>query len=243
MEENESQSAGKQKSGGLPKIKLAALAAVIVGLFVLSRFIDIAGPIDALLERIENLGAVGAVAFILLYIIACILVIPGSLITLGGGSIYGLLMGFVLVSAGSTIGATAAFIIARYFARDYVTKKIGSNPSFKAMDDAVAQQGWKIVFLTRLTPVFPFSIQNYGYGLTKVPLPHYVLASWIGMMPGTVLYVYVGTLGGQAAEGGTTPVQWAMRIIALIATILVTIMITRIARNALAKAVDSEEIE
>ena len=114
---------------------------------------------------------------------------------------------------------------------------MSSNKTFSLIDEAVAQQGWKIVLLTRLTPLIPFSIQNYGYGLTKLSLLPYVIASWIGMMPGTVLYTYVGTLGGEAAGGDQSVATWAMRGVALVATILVTVVITRIAKRALDEAV------
>jgi len=234
----------EEKAGATgSRLKLIAFGLVIVGLLALSRFVDIPGTINSILDWIKGQGAVGAILFIFLYIGACVFVIPGSLITLGGGAIYGLPMGFALVSAGSTLGATLTFIIGRYVARDYIAKKIATNQKFKAMDDAVAQQGWKIVLLTRLTPLMPFSMQNYGYGLTKVPLLQYMLASWIGMMPGTVLYVYIGTVSGQAAEGGASTAQWVMRGIALAATVVVTIFITRVARKALAQAVDTENID
>jgi uncharacterized membrane protein YdjX (TVP38/TMEM64 family) len=225
------------------KIKLALFGAVLAGLLALSRFVDIGGAISTILDWIESQGAMGAVLFILLYIVACVFVIPGSAITLAGGATYGFAKGFLLVSAGSTLGATLAFIIGRYLARDFVASKVAENKKFKAMDDAVAQQGWKIVFLTRLTPIMPFSLQNYGYGLTKVPLLQYMLASWIGMMPGTVLYVYIGTVGGQAAEGGASTAEWIMRGVALTATVVVTIFITRVARKALAQAVDTDSID
>jgi uncharacterized membrane protein YdjX (TVP38/TMEM64 family) len=220
------------------KGKWLLIVGVIGALVVLGLFIDIPAKINGTLSWIEGLGAVGMGVFVVLYVAACVLVLPGSAITLGGGAIYGLPVGFALVSIGSTLGATATFIIARYLARDAVARKVEGNATFKAMDDAVAQQGWKIVFLTRLTPLIPFNIQNYGYGLTKVSLPQYMLASWVGMMPGTVLYVYIGTLGGSAAEGGQTTGQWVMNGIALVATIVVTVFITRMAKKALNDAVE-----
>ncbi len=224
-----------------PWMKLIFIATAVCAVIALAQVVDIPGMIAAVLAWVENLGAVGMAVFVGLYILACVLVLPGSAITLGGGAIYGLPLGFALVSLGSTLGATVTFIIARYLARDWVAGKVEGNATFKSMDEAVAQQGWKIVFLTRLTPLIPFNIQNYGYGLTKVSLPHYILASWIGMMPGTLLYVYIGTLGGEAAEGGQTAGQWAMNGIALVATIVVTVVITRMAKKALKDAVESND--
>lgn len=235
--QHDSDSSGKSNYA-----KWAIVAIVIVGLIVASRFLDIRGMLTSAMDWIESQGPIGMVVFILLYIVACVFALPGSVLTLGAGATYGLPIGFALVSVGSTLGATATFVIARYLARDAVASKVESRPSFKAMDDAVANQGWKIVFLTRLSPLFPFNLQNYGYGLTKVSLPAYVLASWIGMIPGTVLYTYVGTLGGQAAEGGTTTGEWILRAIALVATIAVTVIISRIAKKALNQAVPEDEL-
>ena len=233
----------EEKKAGSSKGKWIVIGCVVAALAILGYFVDIGAQLNAALSWIEGQGLVGMAVFVLLYIVACIFVLPGSVLTLGGGAVYGLPVGFALVSLGSTLGATATFIIARYLARDAVAKKVAGNPSFKAMDDAVAEQGWKIVFLTRLSPLFPFNLQNYGYGLTKVSLLQYVVASWIGMMPGTVLYVYVGTLGGNAAEGGQTTGQWVLNGIALVATIVVTVFITRIAKKALNNAVDVETSE
>ncbi|MCI0743984.1 MAG: TVP38/TMEM64 family protein, partial [Verrucomicrobia subdivision 3 bacterium] len=130
----------------------------------------------------------------------------------------------------------AAFLVGRYLARGWVAKKIEGNASFAAIDRAVADEGWKIVGLTRLSPVFPFSLLNYAFGLTRVKLRDYVLASWIGMMPGTVMYVYLGSLARAGAAGEKkSPAEWALYGVGLLATIAVTVVITRIARRALAK--------
>jgi uncharacterized membrane protein YdjX (TVP38/TMEM64 family) len=118
---------------------------------------------------------------------------------------------------------------------------VQSKPSFLAVDQAVAKQGWKIVLLTRLSPVFPFNFQNYAYGLTRISFWHYTLASWVGMIAGTFLYVYLGTLGRSSLEAaaGTEGVQslkLAIQVVGLLATVAVTILITRIARKALKEA-------
>jgi uncharacterized membrane protein YdjX (TVP38/TMEM64 family) len=123
-----------------------------------------------------------------------------------------------------------------------VRKKISSNEKFQAIDDAVAREGWKIVGLTRLSPVFPFNLLNYAYGLTRVSLRDYFFASWVGMMPGTIMYVYIGSLAGEVAKLGSegrtrTSAEWALYIVGLIATVVVTVLITLIARAALRKKV------
>ncbi len=192
------------------------------------------GLLKLAVDWIAGLGIWGPVIFAALYILACVLFLPGSILTLGAGALFGVVKGSVLVSISATLGATAAFLVGRYLARDWVAKKIEGNPKFSAIDQAVAREGWKIVGLVRLSPVFPFSLLNYAFGLTRVSLRDYVLASWIGMMPGTVMYVYIGSLAHAGAQR-TTPLQWALRGLGLVATIVVTVMLTRIAKKALAK--------
>ena len=177
---------------------------------------------------------------LLIYLLACVLFLPGSILTLGAGAIFGVIKGSVIVSLSSTLGATCTFLIGRYLVRHWVESKIEGNPKFKAVDEAVAKEGWKIVGLTRLSPIFPFNLLNYAYGVTKVTIRDYILASWIGMMPGTVMYVYIGslagdiaTLGSRATTGAVSSVQWTIRIIGFIATVLVTVYVTRVAKKAL----------
>lgn len=190
------------------------------------------------LNWVEQLGPTGPAIFILLYIAACVLFIPGSALTLGAGAIFGVVRGSIIVSIGSTLGATAAFLVGRYVARDWVARKIEKNEKFKAIDQAVGAEGWKIVGLTRLSPVFPFSLLNYAYGLTKVSLRDYVLASWIGMMPGTVMYVYLGSLARLGVETqNATTAQTVLKIVGLLATVVVTVYVTRIAKRALARRI------
>lgn len=194
------------------------------------------------LDWVEQLGPTGPALFILLYIAACVLFIPGSALTLGAGAIFGVVRGSIIVSIASTLGATAAFLIGRYFARDWIARKIEKNEKFAAIDQAVGREGWKIVGLTRLSPAFPFSLLNYAYGLTKVSLRDYVLASWIGMMPGTIMYVYVGSLARLGVDAQqTSTAQTVLKIVGLLATVAVTVYVTKIARAALAKRVSIEE--
>jgi uncharacterized membrane protein YdjX (TVP38/TMEM64 family) len=194
------------------------------------------------LQWIDSLGAIGAIAFILLYIIATVAFLPGSIITLGAGVVFGLVLGSIYVFIGATIGAILAFLIGRYLARGLIAKRIARNKKFKAIDQAVEKEGFKIVLLTRLSPVFPFNLLNYAYGLTGVSLKDYIIGS-IGMIPGTIMYVYLGDLAGNLATiGMETPTanpmaQWTIRIIGFIATVGVTLSVTKIARKALNEAV------
>ena len=212
------------------QVGLALVAIVLVAAFYL---FDLRGLLRDALAGIEALGAWGPVLFVLAYVVATVLFVPGSALTLGAGALFGVAWGSVWVSAGSTLGATAAFLVGRYIARDWVAKRIEGNAAFSAIDRAVAAQGWKIVGLTRLSPAFPFSLLNYAFGLTQVRLRDYVLASWIGMMPGTVMYVYLGSLARAAGDRQRTPGEWALYGVGLAATIAVTVVITRLARSSL----------
>ena len=213
----------------------------IAALFTAAKVFNVQEMLRMSLDRIRDLGALGIVVFILIYVLACIFFLPGSVLTLGAGAIFGVMKGSVIVSLASTLGATGAFLIGRYLVRSRVEAKIAGNPKFGAVDDAVAKEGWKIVGLTRLSPIFPFNLLNYAYGVTQVTLRDYVLASWVGMMPGTVMYVYIGSLAGDAAALGSnsagSAAQWAVRIVGFIATVAVTIVVTKIAKRGLEEKV------
>ncbi|WP_199310731.1 TVP38/TMEM64 family protein [Phormidium tenue] len=189
------------------------------------------------------LGAIGAIAFIAIYNIATVLFIPASLLTLGGGAIYGLVWGSIYVFVAATLGATFAFLIGRYFARNWVSEKISKNVTFRAIDEAVVIDGFKIVLLTRLSPIFPFNILNYVFGVTRVALKDYILGS-IGMVPATIMYVYLGSLIGDIAMLEMQPsniisnpqtqiVRWGIKVLGLVATLAVTIQVSRLANKIL----------
>jgi uncharacterized membrane protein YdjX (TVP38/TMEM64 family) len=219
-------------------MRLIAAAAVIVLLILAAHYFNAQAYLLRSLDWISGLGAWGFLIFMFIYILACVFFLPGSILTLGAGVVFGLIEGTLIVSVSSTLGATAAFLVGRYLARDWVARKVEGNPKFKSIDDAVAREGWKIVGLTRLSPVFPFNLLNYAYGLTKVSLRDYFFASWIGMFPGTVMYVYIGSLAGDLARlsgGGRTKTtgEWVLYIVGFAATVMVTIYVTRIARSAL----------
>ncbi|HAJ62749.1 MAG TPA: TVP38/TMEM64 family protein [Cyanobacteria bacterium UBA8543] len=203
------------------------------------------------LQWIDSLGAVGAMsgdkllriyAFIAIYILATVAFIPGSILTFGSGVLFGVVWGSLYVFISATLGATIAFLVGRYLARGWVAKKIEGNHKFRAIDQAVGKEGLKIVLLTRLSPIFPFNLLNYAFGITGVSLQDYVIGS-VGMIPGTVMYVYMGSLASNLATIGTASqptnpgVQWAIRIIGFIATVAVTLYVTKVARKALEEEV------
>jgi uncharacterized membrane protein YdjX (TVP38/TMEM64 family) len=165
-----------------------------VALVLALKSLHVQDLLKSALDWIGNLGPWGPVIFVGLYVVATVLFVPGSVLTLGAGAVFGVVLGSVCVSISATLGATAAFLVGRYLARDAIARRIAKNEKFATIDRAVADEGWKIVLLTRLSPVFPFTLLNYAFGLTRVKLSHYVLASWLGMIPGTVMYVYLGSL-------------------------------------------------
>ncbi len=190
---------------------------------------------------VHELGALGPIVFIGGYMIAAIVGVPGSLLTLAAGAIFGLSLGIAYAITAATLGATAAFLVSRYVARGFVERRLAGNARFRALDQAIADNGRKIVFLLRLSPVFPFSLLNYALGLSQVRLVDFVIAS-VGMLPGTVLYVYYGKLAGDVAgvASGGAPVRdtgyYALLVLGLLATIAVTTLVTRVARRALAQS-------
>jgi len=222
-----------------PKV-IFAVAAIVL-LIVLGRHFHLGELFAAMLDRIRGLGALAPVLFIMLYVLGAVLFVPGSVLTISAGVLFGLLRGSICVSIGATLGAIAAFIVGRYVARDWVRSQLEGNPRFAAIDKAVGREGWKIVLLTRLSPVFPFNLLNYAFGLTAVKLRDYALATWIGITPATVLYVYIGSVGGSLATAGhsrRTPVQWMLDIVGLAATLGVAIYVSRVASRALKESAD-----
>lgn len=190
---------------------------------------------------VDGLGIWGPVVFIFGYALAVVAFVPGSLLTLAAGAIFGLVQGVIYVFIAATLGASAAFLVARYVARRAVERRLAGNARFAAIDRAIGAQGRKIVFLLRLSPLFPFTLLNYALGLTRVRFADYLVAS-IGMLPGTMLYVYYGKLAGDvAALAGGAAVEkdaayYAVLGLGLLATIAVTTVITRTAQRALAEA-------
>jgi len=223
------------------RLRWAIIGALVLAVLAALVFLPISRYVQALLEWTRGLGFWGYLVVIAFYVAACVLFIPGSLVTLAAGFLFGVIAGTIVVSIGATLGASAAFLVGRYLARGTIEQKVAGSPKFGALDEAVGNQGFKIVLLTRLSPIFPFNLLNYAFGLTRVRYGTYVLASWIGMMPGTVLYVYLGSTAKDLAqvfsggvEGGMG--QQIVKIIGLLATAAVTVYITHIARRALKQA-------
>jgi uncharacterized membrane protein YdjX (TVP38/TMEM64 family) len=225
------------------RIRLAIIA--VVAIFVCIIFVlfpQFKAALVAGLEWIDSLGMWGAPLFVLIYIVACLLFLPGSLLTVGAGMIFGLVVGTTTVSIGSTLGAGAAFLLARTVLREWIKKILASKPRFRALDEAVGQEGFKVVLLTRLSPLLPFNLLNFAYGITAVSFRDYIIASWIGMLPGAVLYVYIGTAARSLTEvmSGRSHASVAEHVffgLGLGATVILAVFLMRIARKSLAYVV------
>jgi len=213
-----------------------AAVAVVIALLAVGRIVGAYLP--AFARWVDGLGVWGPVVFIVGYALAAIAFVPASILTLAAGAIFGVARGVLYVFVAAVLGACGAFLVARHLARGVVERRLAGNARFAAIDRAVGREGRKIVFLLRLSPVFPFNLLNYALGLTRVRFADYVVAS-IGMIPGTILYVYYGKLAGDVAtlaSGAAVakgPGYYAVLVLGLVATVVVTTLVTRTARRAL----------
>ena len=193
---------------------------------------------------VQDLGAVGPVVVVLVYVAATVLLIPGSALTIASGTLFGLPMGFLVAFTGANMGALLAFLLARTRLRAKVARWAEGNGKFHSLDRAIGRQGFKVVFLSRLSPALPFTLLNYLFGLTAVRTGAYVLANLLGMLPGGFLYVYLGVTARDALAGdlhGTAGIyQQVVRYVGLLATLAVVVVITRLARKALRAAEQGE---
>jgi uncharacterized membrane protein YdjX (TVP38/TMEM64 family) len=247
---------GRTSDGGgggveLPSTPLRAPVSRVVLALAALAVVVLAGRkagalVPAFSQWIEGLGAWGPVAFMVGYAVAVVAFVPGSLLTLAAGAIFGLGKGTALVLVAATLGASAAFLVSRYLARGIVERRLAGDERLQAIDRAIGTRGRRIVLLLRLSPVFPFNLLNYALGLTRVRFVDYLVAS-IGMLPGTLLYVYYGKVAGDVArlaDGASVrrgPAYFAFLALGLLATVVVTTLITRTARRALHEATDGSD--
>ena len=248
--------AAEAKKGIPGWVKAIVAIAILAAVLFAVKKLDLAPKLQAMLDSIRELGAVGVVAYFGLYIVATLIGVATPL-TMAAGVIYGVVGGVAIVSPASVVAATIAFLLGRFVLRSSIEKKVAANPKFAAIERAVGKNGFKIVGLVRLSPVFPFTLLNYGLGLTPVKLRDYVLASWLGMLPGTLLYVYLGyTIGdigaifaGAAKDAAPSPDatffqlhgQKVLLAVGLVATIAVTTYVTKIARGALREELEKDD--
>lgn len=223
--------------------KWIALVLLLIALFFLASFLPIAEWLKRFTNWIRHLGLAGAFIFVGAYALGAILFLPGSIFTIAAGLVYGIVGGTAVALAGATLGAALAFLVARYLMRRGIEKFAEKNKRFGAIDKAIGEQGWKIVGLLRLSPLIPFNLSNYFYGVTSIGFWPYVLASCVGMLPGTLLYAYLGAIGQAGLSGGKkghSPLEWAFLGLGLLATIAVSVFVSRVAKNALKKTSTSK---
>jgi len=212
---------------------------VVITLSTLSATLPVREWIRDFVGWVQQLGLIGVIIFIIAYALATVLFLPGWIFTVSAGLIYGIIGGTFVALCGAVIGATLAFLVGRYSLRENIEEITEKNPRFAAIDEAIGKNGWKIVGLLRLSPLIPFNLSNYFYGITSISFGAYVLVSAVGMIPGTLLYAYLGAIG-QAGISGRPSLhnkwQFVLLMVGLIAPIAVTILVGRIAKNALKKS-------
>ena len=216
--------------------KWLAVGLALIALSIAASFLPLAEWIKAISEWVKTLGPFGILVFALFYAAATVLFVPGSLLTIAAGLIFGVFVGTLAAWSGAVLGASLAFLIGRYLARSKIEEQTKGNKKFRAIDEAIGKRGWKIIGLLRLSPLIPFNLSNYFYGITKVGFWPYLFSSAGGMLPGTLLYVYLGAAGKVELSGGGkeySPVQYVFFGVGLLATIGVTIWVSRIAKKAL----------
>lgn len=219
--------------------KLLLAAAVVAALLAAGRILPFREYLDAFGRWIVGLGPAGDALFIAAYALVTVLMLPAVLMMIAAGYFFGLATGVLLVSAGATLGAALAFLIARHLARGRVERYASGNPRYKAIDAAVGKKGWPIVFLLRLSPLVPFVVSNYFYGLTAIRFWPYALASWIGMIPLQFLYVSFGVAGREASlpsEGPAAAWKWTLLAVGALVTVVATVYAGKVVREALAES-------
>jgi uncharacterized membrane protein YdjX (TVP38/TMEM64 family) len=217
------------------------LGVAVVGLVLvvtLAWFLPVTEWTIALAEGIRGAGATGVLIFVAIYVAAEVALVPGALLTMAAGFAYGPLDGLLVASPASVLAATTAFVLGRTALRGWVRKKIAGSPTTRALDRAIGHNSFTLILLLRLSPVIPFNVLNYMLGVSDVPIGRYMIASFVGMLPGTWLYVYLGSLATTAAglthaQGGGGPARLTLTIAGLLATVLAVLFITRAARRML----------
>jgi uncharacterized membrane protein YdjX (TVP38/TMEM64 family) len=232
------------KWSGVVRIGIAAaLAAAIVASLI---YLPTPQYLKSLLEWIQGQGNLGLLLLVVLYAVICLLLLPGSALTLAAGFMFGMVWGTIAASLGATLGATAAFLIARLMVRGWIEHRLTSHPKFRAVDRAIGDQGFKIVLLVRLCSLFPYDLTSYLFGLTNVPLGRYVLATWLGRLPEILAWAYVGSMAKNLADLAAGNVEMGIEKelllgLGLAAMVTAAVVIGHVARKALREAVDAPE--
>ncbi len=214
--------------------------ALVLGALI---YFDARDEVFGLFAWLEAQGAWGPILFILIMMLAVVFLIPGLVLTTGAGFMFGVVAGSAYVVIGTTLGATIAYLIARYCFGEAATRFVLRHAKLRLIADEVTPQGWKIVLLTRLVPFFPFKLSNYAFGLARFPLLGFVGGTFVGIIPFSVHNAYLGSIAADIATLGTrdgdrTPLEWGLYLAGLVATVAVVVYLNRLARRALSKYTD-----
>ena len=228
--------------------KPVLLAVMVVIMLVVIALLPLTEWLALGIAWIEAHRTLAWIVYLATYIVATVLVVPVSILTLAAGYLFGLPLGVVLASVGSVLGACGAFLVGRFFVREWVAKRIADLPRFRALDQATRHEGFLIVFLTRLSPLFPFNLINYGLALTSVRLRDYFFASWLGMLPITILYTYVGSVAKNLTDLTSDGLQRGafgrtLVLVGLAASVVLTVLVTRKATRTLSQHLAREPTE
>jgi uncharacterized membrane protein YdjX (TVP38/TMEM64 family) len=232
----------KTVDGASSKWKWIAAGAAVLALIASRHLLPLEDWLHALEARIEGMGALGGVLYFAVYVVASLLFVPGSILSLGAGYLFGIAGGMAVVWTAVTVSAALGFLIARYLARHAVEGLARHNARFGAIDAVIGKNSWKTVGLLRLTAILPFSLLNYLFGLTSVDFAPYIAATAVAMLPGSFFYVYLGAAGKSLGErGDRSPWEWALIAAGLVAAIVMAIVLTRIAKKQLKSGTPSPQ--
>lgn len=223
-------------------VALFIAAAIVFVIF------DVQGYLLNALAWVEAQGAWGPLIVFAMVVVAVIFILPGVVFTLGSGFLFGVVVGSTVIILATTLGAAIAFLIARYFFNDGVTNYLRHHERLAVIQRELAGQGWKVVMLTRLVPFFPFKLSNYFFGVTDFTFRGFVLGTFLGIIPYSVLNVYIGSLASDLAnighgERSRTTLEWIVYALGFLAALIAVFQLTRIARQALAKYIDQDTRE
>ena len=221
---------GGQGAPGRQWWRPVILLALVIAILMVARFLGLADKLGDLRDWIKSLGSLGALVFILIYVVAVVAAVPAAPISVAAAALFGSVWGVILINIGATLGAGLAFLVGRYFARDAVVNWLGHNEKFRRLDQLTEEHGAIIVALTRLVPIFPFNLLNYGFGLTRVPFWTYAFWTWLCIIPGTVLYVVGADAVLQGVAQGKVP--WTL-VLAFGAALICLTILVRFAKHRL----------
>lgn len=217
-------------------IRLIFAAAVVILFLAAMRLLPLGHWITQFQQWVKGIGPAGYVVYILAYILFCVLGIPASPLTIGAGAIFGFVKGSIVVVIGATLGATASFWLARTILRKKIEAATANNAKFRALDRAISREGGRIVFLVRLAPVFPFAYINFAFGLTGVSTMSYVVATFFGIIPVTLAFVYISSAAVNAATTDMSTTRLVINIVGGVLAVIATAFVTRVAMKAIKRA-------